>query len=234
MKSILFRASFDNVNSDSAKSFARDLHKALDLNENDRKACLRILGSIHLARTDSQKKQILDQLVIECQKDLIDLSSVLSIMNFILKALISKEIPQSDSDYWGEDLEEIGWIDGNSRSVFESLLKEIKSVPLNEIKKQIELRRTASGVLPSFTGCSITVEIRPVKKDIYRWGTPINEYKPEIIDVTPVVSISIGVDVENTDDFFFQADEEEIDHLINALQAAKIDLLAFQKYLGLN
>ena len=49
-----------------------------------------------------------------------------------------------------------------------------------------------------------------------------------------MVSISIGVDVENTDDFFFQADEEEIDHLINALQAAKIDLLAFQKYLGLN
>jgi hypothetical protein len=73
-----------------------------------------------------------------------------------------------------------------------------------------------------------------VREDLYRWGTPVEEFSPRVTDAVPVVSIHIEADVGNPKDFYFQASKEDVEYLISLLSAAKKELIAFEDYLGLS
>ena len=89
-------------------------------------------------------------------------------------------------------------------------------------------------MLPVFKGCGVTVEVRSVREDFYQRGTPIEEFEPQVVDTTTVASINITVDEGPFKDMYFQADESDIDYLINMFQAAKKEMAALRAFLKLN
>lgn len=233
MESILVRANFDDLESSSAKAFARDLRDTLNLDRKTRNACLGRLVQIVLARTSTQEHNFIEQLAEKLQEDPLRLLRVFGIMKFLLAAFRRDEIPDTDPPKWANDFVELEWVNENTRPVFEDLLKCIKEDILDKVNHKMQCRKTAAGVLPSFSGCAFTVELRPVKDNNYRWGMLLDEYNPRITGITPVVSASISVDEGTPKTFYFQADEEEIDHLITTLQATKKDLAELMIHLGL-
>ena len=77
------------------------------------------------------------------------------------------------------------------------------------------------GVLPSLRSVGTTVELRGVFDKVYRSGTPLENYSPELKSITPVISIIISVTRGDPKEFMFQATPREIDSLIDHFEAAK-------------
>lgn len=233
MKSRLISAVLDTPDSDEAKTFARDLADVLGLAEEDRQACLSALPSIHLAQTDAEKVRLFEPLAKDCQVDRDRVGRALGVMDYLLTAFLSDNIPDSDWESWASDLQEAGHLDTSTRPVFETMVAIIRSELATQVEPESRRRRAAAGVLPVFTGCGVTVEVRSVTEDSYCPGTPIEEFEPRILDTTTVASVAIGLDVGPLEEVFFQADESDIDYLINVFQAAKKEMAALRRFLKL-
>jgi hypothetical protein len=89
-------------------------------------------------------------------------------------------------------------------------------------------------VLPFFKSLGCTVEVRPIRKDVFRWGQSVETYAPEILGTVMVASIHIGVDEGAMEDFYFQASERDIDNIIDSLRVAKKEMTAMREYLRLD
>ncbi len=234
MKSRLFAAVFDDREGDNAKTFQRHLRETLALSDEDRDACLDALPQIRLARTTGEMKQVVDALVRNRPVGRSKLEHAIGVMSFLLDALLTDDVPDSDPPLWADDLEhELGWLDETTRPPFEQMLQRLHKDAARKLEPEIRRRRAAGGVLPTLKTFGITVELRAVRKDFYRSGTPIEAYRPQILDTTMIASVHVGVDVGTPDDFYFQADEDDIDYLINCLKAAKKDMKALRAYLNL-
>lgn len=235
MKSRLFSAVFDNREGDNAQAFQRHLRETLALSDVDRSACLDVLPKIRLAQTATETKRVVDRLAGNRSVERSRLEHSIGAMSFLLDALLSDDLPDSDPPLWADDLEhELGWLDGNTRPIFEHMLERLQTDTAAKLKPEILRRRAAGGVLPTLKSFGVTVEVRAVRKDVFRWGTPIEAYQPRILDTTMVASIHIGVDEGTPDDFYFQTDENDIDYLIGSLKAAKKDMKALRAYLNLD
>lgn len=234
MKSRLISAVFDDRESNDARAFKRHVGEMIGLKEQDREACLEALPSIRLGTTRSERKRQSDSLAAALGITHHKVEHTLVVMLFFVDALLSRDVPDSDPPLWVDDLEELGCVDRAARPVLETVLARIRSVVVPQIQAEVRRRRAAGGVLPCLTGCGVTIEIRAVREDFYRWGTPIEDYEPHILDTVPVASIHIGMDEGMPSDFYFQADEDDLDQLINMLHAAKKDMRALQAHLKLD
>ncbi len=235
MKSRLFSAVFDDREGNDAKAFQRHLRETLALSDEDRDACLDVLPKIRLAQTATQTRRVVDGLARNRSVERSKLEHAIGVMSFLLDALLNDAVPNSDPPLWADDLEqELGWLDENTRPMFDHMLKRLQTDAAAKLEAEIRRRRAAGGVLPVLKSFGITVEVRAVRKDIFRWGTPIEAYQPQVIDTTMVASINVGVSEGTPDDFYFQANEDDIDYLINSLKAAKKDMKALRAYLNLD
>lgn len=235
MKSRFFSAAFDDREASHAKTFQRHLRETLALSNEDRNACLDVLPEIRLRKTATETRRVIDGLERDCSVDRSKLENAVGVMDFLLRALLNDEVPDSDPMLWADDLEhELGWLEESTRPVFDAMLQRLQTDIAAKLEAEIRRRRAAGGVLPSLKSVGITVEVRAVRKDIFRWGTPIEAYQPQVIDTTTVASISIEVDEGTPRDLYFQADEDEIDYLISSLTAAKKDMKALRAYLSLD
>lgn len=236
MKSRLFSVVFDDRERDHAKAFQRHLRETLALSDEDRNACLDVLPKIRLAQTDTETRRVVDGLARKRSVERSKLEHAIGVMSFLLDALLSDDVPDSDPPLWADDLEhELGWLDEkNTRPIFEQMLERLQTGAAAKLEPEIRRRRAAGGVLPTLKSFGITVEVRAVRKGIFRWGSPIEAYQPQVIDTTMVASINIGVTEGTPDEFYFQADESDIDYLISSLKAAKKDMKALRAYLNLN
>ena len=72
-----------------------------------------------------------------------------------------------------------------------------------------------------------------MREDCYRRGTPIEEFEPEIVDTTTVASVSIKLDEGPLKDIYFQADESDIEYLVNMFQSVKKEMVALRRFLKL-
>jgi hypothetical protein len=161
----------------------------------------------------------------------------LSVLNFLADALLSDKIPADDHRNWAEDLTILGWLDPESRPIFDSILDDLANKHLPELQAQARRRRAEGGVLPVFQSLGITVEARAVRKDQYEWGMPLEgegAYTPDIVGTALIASVHIGVDEGFPKDFYCQMDEGDIDNFIASLIAAKKEMAALRKYLNLD
>jgi len=233
MKSRLFGALFDKPESDWAKAFVRDLADTVQLEEEDRQACLLMLPKMYLVHTAGERNRLLEQFAIDHQIDRGKAKHALGLMGFLLEKLLDDDLPDSDWQVWAEDLEDLNYLTTLSRPIFESMVAAIRSELLAEVEPEIRRRRAAAGVLPVFTGCGVTVEVRSVREAPYRRGAPIEEYEPQVVDTATVASVKIALDEGPCKEVYFQADESDMDYLINLLEAAKKDIAALRRFLKL-
>lgn len=235
MKSRVFTLLTRDPESPGAKAFARDLAAILVLSEEAREACIQTLPAIRVPQTSYEKQRRIKELVQQEGLDRNRIEQSLSVLDFFADALISEDIPESDHEFWLADLAELGWIDNDSRPAFEALVSRLASADyVSLLRRQSQQLRAQGGVLPTFNSLGITVEVRPVRTNRYRWGTPVKGYFPEIVGTTGVTSIHIGLDEGTPRDFYFQADETDLDKMISSLLAAKKDMAAFRKFLRLD
>lgn len=232
MKSRVFTTIFEDPETDEAKQFTRHLEALLELSSEDREACLDALPGLRSARTETQQRELLDDLArsrgIERQK----LVHAVAVVDFFVDALLANQIPDEDWTQWADDLLELGWLSKEKRPAFESVLSSLTGA-LPALRLQNRELSTAGGVLPTFKSFGYTVEVRPIRKEVFRWGRKVEEYVPNILGTITIASISIGVDEGPAKDFYFQADERDIDNMIATLMAAKKEMAVFREYLKL-
>jgi len=234
MKSRLFKALFDDPQSDNAKTFERHLKELLSLKEKARAECLAALPQIlRRPTTPFQTRQTVEALAQSSQIDQQTVENALSILGFFVKALLSEDVPKDDHKHWAEDLGTLPGIEDAGRSSLEAIIRDLVQRH-SDWRSQDRTERATAGVLPRFASMGMTVEARAVKEGRYHWGTPIEEYKPQISGLTYVASVHIGVDVGFPEDFYFQLNETDIDNMIATLLASKKEIAALQDHLGGN
>ncbi len=233
MKSRLFTTVFDDPDAEKAKAFAKHLRELLDLSEKDRQVCVDSYPEIKAARSPTEEHKLVSELASRSAIPRHTLVHALTVVNFLVDALLSEAFPDDDYEHWADDLRELGWVDGNSQPVFDALLERLISARSELQFQQLE-RGATGGVLPCFNSLGCTVEVRPIRKEILRWGQPVDTYTPEILGTVAVASIHIGVDVDTAKDFYFQADEQQIDNIIDSLRAVKKEMTALRDFLRLD
>lgn len=238
LKSRLFLIFADNSESEGSKKFARHLNELLrGLDEPTRKTCLATLSDMRNVRTSAEKNRLLDSLSASDPGQRAVIEHSLSVLSFLVDALSSDKFPADDHVHWADDLETFGWLNSDSRPIFESLLEELTKDHLSELQAQDRRRRAEGGVLPVFSKLGITVEARAVWKERYKWGMPLEgdgAYNPEMVGTAMIASVHIGVDEGFPEDFYFQMDEEDIDAIVSSLVAAKKEMIAIRQYLKLD
>lgn len=232
MPSELFTFVFDDSDSDQARSFSRHLSELLALQDEDVSKCLDAMPAFERAVTPTQENEIVERLEEQCSADRYQLAHSISVLSFFVNGLTSDEIPNDDFEAWPDDLLSRDWISETTSDKFNSIIGRLRE-SLPALRTQTEERRTAAGVLPSLKVASYTVEIRPIRRERYRWGNNIDKYQPQIVGTVPVASIHIGLDVKLAKGINFQADEVGLQYMIDTLQAAIKDIAAFRAYLRL-
>ena len=233
MKSRLFATIFDDPNAENAKTFARHLRETLDLSEKHRQVCLDSYPEVKATRTENQHRKFVSELVSRSAIPHHTLVNALNVIGFLADALLNEAIPGDDYEHWADDLRELDWVDDNSQPVFDAMLERLVSARSELQFQQLE-RSTAGGVLPCFNSLGCTVEVRPIRKRIFRWGESVETYIPEILGTVMVASINIGVDEGVTKDFYFQAEERQIDTIIDGLRVVKKEMIAMREFLRLD
>lgn len=238
VKSRLFNTVANDPESANARALAQDIARLLSgIDDSMRNLCVAKLSEWRKTRTTGERDVLIESISPTDIEQRSKIESSLSVLSFLTSALLSDRIPDGDHSYWAGDLESLGWLNTNTKSVFESTLSSLIEKYLPDLRIIDRKRRTEAGVLPRFKSLGITVEARSVKKNPYRWGSLVKgkaPNPPEIIGAVMVASVSIGVDEGFPEDFYFQMDEKDIDNFVESLLAAKKEMGEFSKYLNLD
>lgn len=232
MNSRLIPIAFDDTEGEDARAFREHLRELLQLSPADLDRCLNALSEVQLTRTTRQRRDLFDRLAKASDAEAYQLIRSVSALKFFVDALLSGEIPDDDHRHWTEDLLELQWIEEEQRESLESIIQRLVRDYLSSLDVQSRERSAKGGVLPTFRVIGYTVEVRPIRKDIYRWGADVEDYQPEIMGTVEVASIHLGVDEGPVSDIYFQADEDDVDGIIAALTALKKDMAALRQHLS--
>lgn len=233
MASQLISLAFDDPTTEKARAFARHLRELVSLDKADLNRCLAALPEFQLTRTSTQERELLDRVSLECVAERPQVHHAISILSFFADGLLSDEILDDDYQLWVSDLIERELLDSDQSDNLQVILRRLVRDFLPSLRGLTEEQLTAGGVLPSFKVLGYTVEVRPIRKQIYRWGRDVDKYQPQILRTVQIASIHIGVDAGPVKDIYFQADGVALNNMISTLKAAKKDMAAFGQFLGL-
>ncbi len=125
MNSRLISTVFDDPEAEHAKAFSRHLRETLELGAEDRDVCLKHLPKIKMVQVPAERRILVDELASARNLPQHAVEHALSVANFLADALLSDEIPSEDRDSWGNDFQELGWIDGQTRPAFDAMLSDL-------------------------------------------------------------------------------------------------------------
>jgi len=231
MKSKLF-AVFDLDNKDN-EGLKQDLHELMTLTVAQRDACISSLPEFLVAMTQPETRSLLEKLQAATGRTPVVLERIVRVLEFFAKQMRDDETRGDTGRQWGEDLAEHGVLRVAEVDPFADAIESLAQA-VGPVEAELKRLRYATGVLPSLQSLGVTVELRAVQDSRYRWGAPLSQYKPKIVDLTPVASIHIGTDVKERKDFYFQANARELQFMIDALMAAKLDLEALRDAVSLS
>lgn len=231
MQSRLIPQHFDDPKAEHATSFARHLGEVLALSQTDLDKCLAALPEVRLANTPKDESELLDRLDKACSAGRPNLAHALKVLYFFVGSMLKSDLPDDDYKHWVDDLLDQQIVESARAEGLRGLLERLVTEQLPALRPLDRKRQAATGVLPKFKTIGYTAELRSVREGIYRWGTDVGQYEPEILGTVQVASIHLGVDRGPFDDIYFQVEEDGVDYMISTLQAIKKDWAALRKYL---
>lgn len=143
------------------------------------------------------------------------------------------EVSKDKASDLGEDLREIAGLTAEESATFVEIVENLKSGAVAKYKTLRTRKSYEAGVLPSLSGVANSVEFRAVTEEAFKLGAQPEEYKPKLVGHVPVISIRLKVDSGHVGEFVFQASPEELQLLIDSLNAALVEIKAFEKHLGI-
>ena len=230
MRSRLF-SEFDPESKDN-DLFAKHLKMAMTLTDAQAATCISAFAKVRLARTQMETRQHLQALEKETHLPLKQIDQALSVVQFFFRNMMRDDYKADTTEEWAEDLGQLDLLNDDEKPRFITLIEGLRSQVLPAIENDIRRRTYGEGVLPTLKSCGTTVEMRAVQKDRYHWGESLETYVPQIMDITGVVSIHIGLDEGTPEDFYFQASVDDLDLLIQQFTAAKKDLHALDRFIS--
>lgn len=228
MKSKLF-SRFD-IKAESNKDFVGDLTYTLTLKEEILSICLTAIGKFLFEQIPLEQEQILDQVERDTKLPRIQFSKAMTVMAIFLKALSEPETQNDTPADWAADLQELKIIDPKDKlAVFMKMAESIHSESVS-FREALMRRKYTAGVLPMLESFRHSVELRAIQEKEHEWGSNIERYKPHIIGMVPIVSITIKTDVNQNNRFYFQIRGDQIELLIDELRAAKSEIDLLKQY----
>lgn len=220
---------FDRFDAEAEKNKAleTDLRVFLGLSDEQRTACIQSLAELSLAQTKTLTEAVLERVAKQTKCSGLALVQVFGLLDYFLRHMRDEETRADTPRQWSEDLVSLAFVTPPEAVIVEQWLTRVHREVLPEVEPVLRRRLYAAGVFPSLTQFGATVELRAVQDKKYRWGLPVGEYVPRILDIVGVVSVHIGVD--RGDDFCFQVGEHELDLIIDSLIATKTDLQALRE-----
>lgn len=231
MKSRLFSA-FDEKDEEN-KEFVRHLGRLVAMPVEDQNACLDAFPRFVRARTAAESHQVSRPVEAQTGDREAHILDIFRLLRFFLeKMMLDPETREDSVADWAEDLLKLGLIADDARGSFVGCIERLRDEILPMVRGDVLERIYAAGVLPTINEFGVTVEFRAVQTDKYRPDSAAADYTPNIVGMVPVASLHVGVDRGAVNDFCFQADERELDMMINALEAAKKEIAALKQFVS--
>jgi len=229
LRSRLF-SSFD-VRDKENEGFIQDLKSLMKFDPADQKEIAKAAADVDLARTGSDEMRVIESLEERTGRRAVDLVRPLRFGRFLLKSL-DKDTPSVREDtpeMWADDLVALKIVSGEQKARFLECATFVRNEIFPYYEKEGRRVRFEGGAFPSFNSFASTVELRGVTIPRFKFDDALDKYKPKVEGVIGVASILIGVDSGTPEKFCFQVTGENLNKLIDQLQATKKDLEALEK-----
>jgi len=220
-----FFSNFDSTDEDN-KGFKIALDRLMELSLDDLNTIIDMLPSILLAETNVQANeqiQILQDKLPDINASVVQ--SSITFFEFLEEHL--REVMDTPEDLVFDLVENLTLLQESKRDLFLHVITRLKEV-IDSTGSEVLKREYAAGVLPAFDGIGTTVEIRAIQENRFSPITSVDKYTPSISDLVGIVSINIDLDTGN--EFFFQAARSDLELVIDTLRAALKDLDALESF----
>ncbi len=220
MQSILF-SRFDPT-SKANETFIEDLRGIVECSLEQLDVILDSLPALARSRTTMETQTIVTEVLEKTGITRNIFNQVYGIANFVFNQLNDENdnIREDSPEYWTDDLVSLDMINQDSAEHFSCFFGKLKTV--SEVAL-IDIKRTKlydAGILPSYSSSGTTVELRGVFEKQYRMGMSIDDYSPNLVEMTPIISVSIKVDRGDPEQLMFQSTPKDLNILIKQLQAS--------------
>ena len=232
MKSRVISGLFDDLESSNARTFMGYVQTTIGLSEHDLAACYELLPKLTKVESANEQRRLVEEIAPDCDAELPSLLRAMRLLGFLLRAMTRRDIPSTDPPLWADDLVEAGAIDEAQKQKAQAIVDLLSSKILPMVEPTLRKNWAAGGVLPCFSGCGFTVEVRAVREDFYRRGTSIETFEPSVVDTTTIASVHLEVDTGTPTDLYFQVTAQDVDYLINMFKATKKEMAALENFLG--
>lgn len=210
--------------------FVRDLKRLLELSPATLDLVFSRLPQILVSRTTEGTQDLLQQLTDQVNESGINVRGAINALSFFASRLARSKFEADSPRDLAADLRTLKLIDQQQQEVLETALARLHGEILPSYKTDAYRQQVSAGVGPSFSGLGATVELRAIQEKRYEPTQSVSEYEPDIRDVVGVASIVITTNDPQQSRFFFQADAEELELIINALKATQMDLRALESF----
>lgn len=227
MKTRLFSAIINER--EFAQKFLADLAIVTQSSPKTRRALMDAVLDIAGTMTVRQTREVSEHIALDESMEISDAASALAALRFLTRELTREEIQVDSTEDLVTDLRQCAemydvTLSDSDFTAFEDVLSELRETTIPQYEAVRNRKATSTGVLPSLKSFGTTVELRAIVKNDFHIGMRSSEYDPKIAGLVPVVSVHIGTDSGGLTDFSFQASSEELDALIEELNAARIAL----------
>jgi hypothetical protein len=227
LKSLFFQNL--DLKSKEGEEFCRALATFLKLPAQVLQRLAKELPRMNSFRLRSQKRAFVRKQVTSLGISFVDgQHAVDAIMAPFLSLFTDKETADEKPASLVEDMVNLKLLTALEGKKVLPILEVLKNEGAPELKKLRRLREFSQGVLPSFRSIGTTVELRSIVPDPYKLGDEVSKYQPKSEGLIPIASITLsatpGADERECTRICFQCDEEELQWVIDKLEATKMDL----------
>ena len=219
MKSILF-SSFDPMDKDNTE-FTNDLQHLVNTNEEQWNIIMDYLPKLFISVPTSERKATKQELSKKSGLSLVEIQHDLSVISFFFNQFSdkSKGIFNDTPKSWADDLQSMGILKPDKVTFFISIMKQLKDKFKSTVSPILTEQQYQIGVIPTFSSIETTVEMRAMFENEYELETPVEDYIPKIIGVTPIISVVISASRGDSREFVFQASPSQIKTFIESLRS---------------
>lgn len=230
MKSLMFR----NNTQELSEVFKKDIERLSKLELQVLKYLPNIVIESSQVTTATEKNKIIDSAAkkLEIDRSVI-VNNVSIIRHFLTNLTPGEDEFQDEPEALANDLVELNYVSKASLEVLIAFFKEVKSVTETTYSK-LQEGIYKRGILPRFTGIGTTIDYRVVFEKEHEFGENLEAYTPDCKGIIPIVSVRLILSDESPNKYVhFQLDDERIQLLIDALQAAQKQTKEANKFLNL-
>lgn len=220
------------VDPDEHRTIREDLPTVLEVKKWGE--AVRLVQEALLERTKRQRLEGIEKLREALHTSRATADAVYRFIQFFLRHSIRLHTKQDAIDDLVADVMLL-WGKGTDtqRKVLRERLEAIRQQATDYHRKG--LRDDAlSGVLPTFSGCGTTVELRGIFEKELMFAERASDFTAEAAPSgeeppVPIVSIAVSLDAGTPDTFFFQADVDALEFLVQKLQFALLQAKSLQE-----